>query len=375
MGTADGAIVSTTKIVDHGPNASRWNLVILSEGYKAAELNRFHLDAEAFVNKLFATQPFTQMWCALNVHRVDVSSIESGADHPATCADGIAGTGASAKTYFDASFCKDGTTRLLYGDEDLAIKTAKDAVPQVSATIVIVNDPQYGGAGGRAAWFSTDPRASEIGIHELGHSAFALADEYGENVNTYTGSEPPEPNVTADTNRATTKWASRIAASTAVPTLTNPNCAVVSTAPSPVPAGTIGLFAGGKRANCGIYHSEYECAMRILGRPFCVVCREAIKRKLSPHLPEFSGPLTGTQFRGTLAARGTTRYFTYNWPVCWHVIWTVVPTTPVSNGPGLQWRVKVERSSRERLTYWLEITNLTDSSLDLEGRYEIVARV
>ena len=46
MGTADGAVVSTTKIVDHGPDAARWNLVILSEGFTTAELDAYHVAAE-----------------------------------------------------------------------------------------------------------------------------------------------------------------------------------------------------------------------------------------------------------------------------------------------------------------------------------------
>jgi hypothetical protein len=42
-------------------------------------------------------------------------------------------------------------------------------------------------------------QASEIAIHEMGHSAFGLADEY-ENGGTARGTEPSEPNVTRDAN-------------------------------------------------------------------------------------------------------------------------------------------------------------------------------
>jgi len=154
MGTSDGAVVGTTKIVDHGPDSSRWNLVIMSEGFTTAELDAFHVAAESFVTKLFTTQPFRRMWCAINVHRVDVRSDESGADEPATCADGGTGSGVTRTTYFDSSFCRDGTSRLLYGSEAIAVATAQAAVPAVSARVVIVNSPRYGGAGGSSAWFS-----------------------------------------------------------------------------------------------------------------------------------------------------------------------------------------------------------------------------
>jgi hypothetical protein len=375
MGAADGAVVGTTKIVDHGPDASRWCLVILAEGFKASELDQFHLAAESFVTKLFSTKPFDQMWCAINVFRVDVSSTDSGADEPAACGDGTAGSGATAATFFDASFCTAGTGRLLWGNEGLALATAAAAVPEVDATVVIVNSTRYGGAGGSVAWFSRATAADEIGVHELGHSAFRLADEYGDIDANWAGGEPPEPNVTTITDRATTKWASRIAAATPLPTQENPGCAAMTTTASPVAAGTVGLFAGGSRAFCGIYHPEHDCRMQTLGKPFCSVCRDAIIARLRPHLPQFSGPVVGTQFHGSIPAKATQRWFTYNWPACWHVLWTALPTTPVTPGPGLTTRVRVERSSRERITYWIAITNQADVPLEVDGRYEIVARV
>lgn len=375
MGTSDGAVLGTTTIVDHGPNSARWDLVILAEGFRESELDQFHLAAEAFVNKLYATPPFDRMWCAINVHRVDVRSTDSGADEPATCGDGTTGAGTTAATYFDASFCTANTGRLLWGDEALAVATAQTAVPEVDATVVIVNSTRYGGAGGAVAWFSRATAADEIGVHELCHSAFRLADEYGDSINTWTGGEPPEPNVTTITDRATTKWASLIAAATPLPTQENPGCAAMNADPSPVPAGTVGLFAGGSRAFCGIYHPEHDCRMQTLGKPFCRVCSDAIIARLRPHLPQVSGPVTGTQFHGSLAAGETKRWFTYDWPACWHVIWTAVPTTPVTPGPSVRTRVRVERSSRERITYWIAITNESDQAIEVDGRYEIVARV
>jgi hypothetical protein len=377
MGTADGAVLSTTKIVHHGPDPVRWTMVILGEGFTNAELDRYHRATESFVTKLFETEPFRRMWCAINIYRVDVRSDESGADEPANCADGTPGpaTARNVRTYFDASFCRDGTGRLLYGDEALALSTATTAVPEVDATVVIVNSTRYGGAGGPAAWFSLAPAADEIGLHELGHSAFRLADEYGDRDANWAAGEPPQPNVTTITDRATTKWAARIAAATPLPTQDNPGCAAMSSAPSPVAAGTVGLFAGGDRAFCGIYHPTHDCRMRTLGQPFCVVCRDAIIARLRPHLPAFSGPVVGTQFHGSLVAGQTRQWFTYNWPACWHVLWTVVATSPITPGPGLRYRVRVERSSRERITYWLTVTNESGVPIEFDGRYEVVARV
>ena len=280
MSAADGSVVGTTKLVDHGPDADRWTLVILSEGYQQAELPKFHTDADAFVTRLFATPPYAEMWCALNIYRVDVASTDSGADDPAACGDGAVGTGTMVNTYFDATFCVAGTRRLLAGDEHLADTTAKAAVPSVAATVVIVNAAEYGGAGGLVAWTSTNAQAGEIAVHELGHSAFRLGDEYGDIHNTYAGAEPNEPNLTANTNKATTRWANLIRATTTVPTLANQDCTTEDTRPSPVPAGTVGLFSGGSRFHCGLYHAEYTCRMRTLGNPFCAVCASTACRTM-----------------------------------------------------------------------------------------------
>ena len=377
MSAADGVIVGTTKLVDHGPDSARWNLVLLAEGYQQAELPKFHTDADAFVTRLFSTAPYTELWCALNVHRVDVASTDSGADDTAGCTDGPpgTGTGATVNTYFDARFCLDGSTRrLLGGDENLANDTAKAQVPATSAVVVIVNTAEYGGSGGLVAWASTKAQAGEIAIHELGHSAFALGDEYGDIYNMYAGGEPDELNLTMDTNRATTRWASLIRAGTPVPTLTNPDCTTENPAPSPVPAGTVGLFEGGNRYHCGLFHAEYACRMRALGNAFCAVCTDRIRATLRQHLPVASGPVRGTQFTGTLAPRQTHQWFTHDWPACWHVIWTVGTTTPVTPGPGIAWHVRVERATRETITYWIEITNLTATSLDIEARYAVAAK-
>lgn len=374
MTAADGTVHGHTKLVDHGPDSARWTMVILSEGYQVAELPKFHTDANAFVDKLFATQPFTDMWCAINVYRVDVSSTDSGADDPAACGDGSVGTGKSAATFFDATFCVNNTRRLLAGSDARALVTAQTEVPQVDAAVVIVNDPQYGGAGGAVAWFSTDPAAAEIGIHELGHSAFRLMDEYSDAMDTWPGGEPLQPNITEDTDRATTKWADLINSATPLPTQTNPDCTTTNTAASPVATGAVGLFEGGGRARCGLYRPEHDCYMRNLGVAFCAVCRRAIRQVLAPHLPAFSGPQVGTQFTGTIPAKATNRWFTYDWPACWHVVWTVTTNTPVTPGPGVTWDVNVERANRERITYWIDITNLTEGPIEVAGRYAIVAK-
>jgi hypothetical protein len=38
-------------------------------------------------------------------------------------------------------------------------------------------------------------------------------------------------------------------------------------------------------------------------------------------------PICGLQFLGSLPANTTQRWFTFNWPATWHIVWTVMPTT------------------------------------------------
>jgi hypothetical protein len=156
-------------------------------------------------------------------------------------------------------------------------------------TLVVVNTPLYGGSGGPVAVFSTDPRAVEIALHEMGHTAFHLADEYATklspaNPDTHSGGEPVQANITADANRATNKWRNLIQPTTPMPTTTNADCSKEDPQASPVPAGTIGTFEGAGYFHCGLYRPEFSCRMRELGQPFCAVCQQVIRQTLAPFL-------------------------------------------------------------------------------------------
>src|SRR5262245_24044337 len=126
MTTADGSVVGVTKVVDHGPDNARWNLVIMGDGYQTSQLAQYHNDVQSFVATLFATVPFGDLRGAINVHRVDVSSTDAGADDPTACG----GTGTTARTYFDASFCNGGIQRLLEVNTSTALTVAAAQVPQ-----------------------------------------------------------------------------------------------------------------------------------------------------------------------------------------------------------------------------------------------------
>lgn len=286
MTASDGYVVGgSTKLVDHGPDASRWNLVIVGDGYRAAELAQYHSDVQTFIDQMYNTPPFDDLWCGINIHRIDVVSTDSGADDPTACPGG---TGATPNTYFDATFCSWWGSvrleRLLTITEPLAEATALAAVPEMDQVLCIVNSGKYGGAGGTTATCSTHPSSAFIAIHEIGHSAFGLGDEY-ENGGNASGAEPGWPNVTFDANPATNKWRDLVDPATPMPSSCYADCAAGCVPPAtPPPPGAVGAYEGAVYVHCGAYRPLPSCYMRDYG-PFCPVCERVIRQVMAPFLP------------------------------------------------------------------------------------------
>ena len=279
MSEADGTVIGLQKIADAGSPEQCWNMVVVSDGYTQAQMPKFASDAIAIRDRLLQEPPFDRPLIrdVINIYRLDVASAQQGADKP-NCGDG-GGTGQRVNTYFDSTFCSDAKTeRLLYGNSALAVRAVAAAMPQWHQIIVLVNDSERGGAGGNVAWFSnggTDWR--EVAIHELGHSAFGLADEYDYGgPGHWPGGEPPEPNVSAMADPAQVKWRQLVNAPAGSPTRRNPNCAASDPGPSGLPAGTIGTFEGAKYTHCGAFRPSWNCMMRMTSAPFCAVCHDRI---------------------------------------------------------------------------------------------------
>ena len=100
--------------------------------------------------------------------------------------------------------------------------------------------------------------------------------------------------------------------------------------------------------------------------------RPDLRQMLPVVLQQSAGPWTGVQFRGTVSPNQTTCWFTFNWPAHWHVLWTVVPTSPAPGAPQVSWRVKVERATDRYATYWICVTNLTGQPVAIEGRFAVL---
>src|SRR5687768_6570141 len=69
-------------VVNNGTAANRVDIVILGDGYTAADMQKYHNDVQNLVAQFFNHDPFREYRNFFNVHRVDVVSSQSGADHP-----------------------------------------------------------------------------------------------------------------------------------------------------------------------------------------------------------------------------------------------------------------------------------------------------
>nr|WP_315468653.1 M64 family metallopeptidase [uncultured Undibacterium sp.] len=169
-------------ILNTGDSAKRVDIVIVAEGYTQAERDKFILDANTFVTTILGTgnarlnAPFSTYDGFFNANALFFASAQSGTDQP--------NNSIQVDTYFNASqHGSDG--RLLYGDGGRVEQEVSNALASNAheLVIVLVNTPLYGGAGGSIAWASAGNRlASELALHEIGHSFAELQDEYVDSV-------------------------------------------------------------------------------------------------------------------------------------------------------------------------------------------------
>jgi hypothetical protein len=91
-----------------------------------------------------------------------------------------------------------------------------------------------------------------------------------------------------------------------------------------------------------------------------------------PSWPQTNFPISGVQWTGTVPANGVVTWFTYGWPEYYFMLWEVVPRSVLPGAPEVSWRVQVERASGAYITYWIQVTNLTNQDIEIEGRYSIL---
>jgi hypothetical protein len=264
---AANVFAAPVTVLQNGNPSNRVNIVFLGDGYTASQIDStYATHVNAMVSHMFSDNqdPYTRYSKFFNVYRVNVVSNQSGADVPPL---GIyKDTALDAKYYYDGS-----TDRLLYVNETKANAAMNAGLAGSGITagmkFVTVNDTRYGGGGGNyAVYAGANSTATEIALHEEGHSFSGLADEYFYDSSTYFGPEPSAANVTKDPSGA--KWSQWLG----------------YVDPGHPELGPVGAYQGGMYSQYGIYRPTNDSKMRTLGVAYNAPSREKIILDIYSHV-------------------------------------------------------------------------------------------
>ncbi len=369
-------------IINNGSPQNRVDIAILGDGYTAAELPQYQADVQQFMQGVFAQETYFEYQRYYNVHRVDVISNESGADHPERTPQVF------VDTAFDATYNCSNIPRLICVNTTKVNQVIAASLPanHFDVILVLVNDAEYGGSGGSVAVASKNASAVELILHEVGHSFGLLADEYsGSGPLCNPNVEPSEPNATRQTQRASIKWNAWINAATPIPTTTMTN-------------GIPGLYEGSRYCDTGLYRPTTNNKMRTLGVPFEQINNEQQTKRIY----NFVSPIDSSSPIGTTVDMTTSQSqtfsvatplpFTHNLNINWtvdgqaaatggtfqlsgstlsvgqHTIQVLVsdPTPFVRNDPG-----QVLTQTRTWIVNVQEVTSRPTFDFDGDGRSDI----
>ena len=302
-----GALMKLQKM---GDPATKVDLLLLGDGYTAAERPKFERDAGRYMEALFSTSPFREHRQDFNVWGLCPAAEESGVSRPST--------GIYRRSPVGASYDAFGSERYVLPTENRTLRDVASFAPYEFIEI-LVNGETYGGGGifNQYATVAIDNKwAGYVGVNEFGHHFAALADEYYTSDVAYLPSEkksePWEPNVTALFDPGNMKWKDLVTAGTPVPTPWNKEefdrverdiqrqRRELRAAGKPEAemdalfrkerakedemlgsekyAGKVGAFEGANYAAKGYYRPEVDCIMFTRHDKFCAVCRRAIER-------------------------------------------------------------------------------------------------
>lgn len=296
-------------IEKNGDPAQKVDLLIVGDGYTAAETGEFVAKARALVDVLFATSPFRERRSDFNVWALAPPSRQSGVSRPST--------GVYRDTPFRATYDSFRSERYVLTTDNKAFRRIASSAPYDFVEILVKNDV-YGG-GGIYGLYSTAAADSDwapyLFVHEFGHHFAGLADEYYTSSVAYEApehiEEPYEPNVTALQDPSKLKWRHLVAQGTPIPTpwpkeayeehslayqairtkmrqenrpesemneLFRSNQVFVENLFSTAQyRNVIGAFEGANYQAEGFYRPAENCIMFTRAKEFCAVCSAAIE--------------------------------------------------------------------------------------------------
>jgi hypothetical protein len=254
-----------------GDPAKRFSMVVLGDGYTAAEMPRFRAHVDKHLNVLWSIEPFRSYRNYINVYAVEIVSGESGV----TCDPEVRERRNTPLGLQFGGGCTNINARgITVADDkqDATRKYAAMATPHFDQILVIANTDTYGGIGGRLATTSgCNSLGPLITPHELGHSLGGLTDEYtystrGKPGGAFPGGEPGSIHMTTlsieDMLTKQAKWYRWLGE------------------PSES-GGKIERFEGGSQRTTGVFRPSKHSMMISVGYYFDQVSRERMVQRIS----------------------------------------------------------------------------------------------
>jgi hypothetical protein len=277
--TAAQAQLPPNKIVPlqvTGPASERLNLVILGDGYTAAEMQKYRDQVEKHLNIQWSFEPFKSYRNYFNVYMIEVESPVSGISCDPD--DGNVRRATPLRLEYAGTCPATANARgITFGSGGSAVLNALAAqIPGVVAanrqTLTLANTNTYGGIGGTDATTSGgSPQGPLISPHELGHSLGGLQDEYPYSTRNVpgpvsTGGEPSSIHHTKYTVEQMLagqfKWWRWLGEES-------------------LSGGKIDRYESGNTNCCNIWRPSEHSMMRWLGNYFDQVSRERMAQRIS----------------------------------------------------------------------------------------------
>ncbi len=308
--------VEMWEVMRNGEPERKADILLLGDGYTAAEMDKWRRDARRMAAILFAESPFRERRGDFNVRALATPAEESGIARPS---DSVHRRSPLRLTY-DAL----GSERYILTFDNRRLRDIAATAPY-DFLIIVANDRKYGGGGifNLYATVAADNAFTPyVLVHEFGHHFAGLADEYYTSEVAYEAPaalmEPWEPNVTTDFRAP--KWKDLLSPGAPLPTPwpkeafeelqkeiqarrralreqhrpeeemealfreeVRKTTALLAGAPY---AGQVGAFEGAMYQARGLYRPRMDCIM-FSRNPvgFCAACRRAIERVIDLYAP------------------------------------------------------------------------------------------